>query len=84
MLCCRRVATVGVGGSTPWVWLYSGLRSREVSSPASQSKLNLNFSAPFRTFFFFFSAPRYCALISASSFSRSRSWAEAGRVTNNL
>lgn len=55
------------------VWLYSGLRSLLVSSPASQSKLNLNFSLGRSAFLRVLSAPRYCCLISSSSFSRSRS-----------
>mmetsp|Transcript_37221 Transcript_37221/g.82795 ORF Transcript_37221/g.82795 Transcript_37221/m.82795 type:complete len:373 (+) Transcript_37221:415-1533(+) len=54
------------------VWAYRGLRSLLVSSPASQSKLNLNFSLGRITFFFCFSCPRYCCLISSSSFSFSR------------
>ena len=44
----------------------SGFRSREVSSPASQSKLKRNFSVGRITRFFCFSAPRYCCLISSS------------------
>ena len=55
------------------VLLYSGLRSLEVSSVVSQSKFRWNFSLAFRTFFFTFSAPRYCSLISSSSFSFSLS-----------
>mmetsp|Transcript_9798 Transcript_9798/g.35908 ORF Transcript_9798/g.35908 Transcript_9798/m.35908 type:complete len:234 (+) Transcript_9798:1626-2327(+) len=57
--------------------LNAGLVCTEVSSLASQSKLNLNFSLGLSTFFFCFFSPRYCRFISSSCRCRSRSAASA-------
>ncbi len=73
-------AQIACGSYSPCGFAYSGFKSRDVSSSAPQSKLNLNFSLGFITRFFSCVSPRYCCLMSSSSFSRSRSSAHCLRA----